>query len=228
MEGWRVTGILTFPRVSWSFCWPSGTRVTPQISGRSACLHHSELGSYCWTCCHQLLQKHIKKTTDGGSHSSDLFCWNAYRHRVVLHVSARAVVIKSGKQIGSANTLKAQINTRFELDDLGSDAQRREGGVPVEALSEGWVELGGWMWSSRPERGCVCRVYPIIQLLSWKPLQLQLWSKLKHVSAQRVCSKREIWLCWWGSTSLTTAPQEEGPLSLHQASAFNNSLWSLS
>lgn len=60
-----------------------------------------------------------------------------------MRVSACAAVTESCKQIGSANMLRAQINTRFELDDVGSDAQRHEGGVPVEALSEGWVDECG-------------------------------------------------------------------------------------
>lgn len=46
--------------------------------------------------------------------------------------SAHGAVIESCKQIGPANMLKAQINTRFEVDDVGSDAQRREGGVPAK------------------------------------------------------------------------------------------------
>lgn len=53
------------------------------------------------------------------------------------------MVTESCKRIGSANMLNTQINTRFELDDVGSDAQRHEGGVTVEALNEGWVQLGG-------------------------------------------------------------------------------------
>lgn len=147
MEGWWVGEggghwhTLTFPRVSGSCCWSSGTRATPQISVRSARLHHSELGSCCWTCCHQLLQKKIKKkkknviqTTDGGLVSSD---YTLLKHLQDLCrfacCGARVVVIEPRKHIGSANTLKAQIKARFELDDAGSDPQRREGGVPVEA-----------------------------------------------------------------------------------------------
>lgn len=35
--------------------------------------------------------------------------------------------------------LKAQINTRFEVDDVGSDAQRREGGAPAKEWRMGGV-----------------------------------------------------------------------------------------
>lgn len=79
-------------------------------------------------------KKNMVQTTDGGLDSPDVLlcycCCNANRNGVVLHVSAGVVVMELCKQIGSANMLKAKINTRFEPNDVGSDAQRREGGTP--------------------------------------------------------------------------------------------------
>lgn len=56
-----------------------------------------------------------------------------------------------------------------------ADAQRGKGGVTLEELSEGTGGVG-WMdvVQRTRERVCVCRVYPVIQQLSQKPLQLQL------------------------------------------------------
>lgn len=66
-----------------------------------------------------------------------------------------------------------------------ADAQRSEGGVTLEALGEGWVELGGGMWSSRPDRR-VC-----LQSSSHHPAALPKTSAITAVikAKPHVCSK---------------------------------------